>query len=237
MGEPKAYASLLRSHFPRHGHIQWTVTRKADAIYPIVGAASIAAKVTRDYCLEHWTYAEQRLIGTWTGDKRKRDEDDAPTSDVWDTGSGYPGDARTVRYLQQTLDPVFGWAGIVRFSWATAKSMLEEKLSAKAAARVSLHGTPCPPTARAYHVRWIDEPATLTDFFGKPGARPAARGAAAKKAQARGVPADAAAAPAVPKPAVTSAVLAHDRDALLKQRHDLCKDLALAPCSASDLFP
>jgi ribonuclease H2 subunit A len=32
-----------------------------------------------------------------------------------------------VAYLKRTLDPVFGWPGIVRFSWATAKTMMEDK--------------------------------------------------------------------------------------------------------------
>ena len=63
VGEPGAYARLLQSYFPRHPHIKWTVTRKADAIYPIVGAASIAAKVTRDAILESWRYAERGIGG------------------------------------------------------------------------------------------------------------------------------------------------------------------------------
>ncbi|GAK67482.1 ribonuclease HII [Moesziomyces antarcticus] len=141
VGDPKSYARLLSSHFPRHPHIKWTVTSKADAIYPIVGAASIAAKVTRDRCIEHWKYAEQpapaqhTVLGDTTnrpappvGEPQKRRIE----ADVWDSmgalGSGYPGDPNTVAYLKRTLDPVFGWPGIVRFSWATAKTMLEEKI-------------------------------------------------------------------------------------------------------------
>ena len=42
-------------------------------------------------------------------------------------GSGYPGDAKTISYLKSTLDPVFGWRGeVVRFSWATAKDLLDK---------------------------------------------------------------------------------------------------------------
>ncbi|KAJ1020229.1 hypothetical protein NDA18_005829 [Ustilago nuda] len=166
VGDPNSYKKLLSSHFPRHPHIKWTVTSKADAIYPIVGAASIAAKVTRDRCIEAWKYAEQQQslvetvdakedTGSVLGDatnhivtqsngqddskKRKADAEaeaeassDHKTIDtVWDNlgslGSGYPGDPNTVAFLKRTLDPVFGWPGIVRFSWATAKTMLEEK--------------------------------------------------------------------------------------------------------------
>ena len=76
VGEPTAYAAKLKRHFPRYGHIEWKVARKADATYPIVGAASIAAKVTRDACLENWVYAEQRLSSAALG-KRKRSDDDA----------------------------------------------------------------------------------------------------------------------------------------------------------------
>ncbi|KAJ1024100.1 hypothetical protein NDA16_002939 [Ustilago loliicola] len=164
VGDPNSYKKLLSSHFPRHPHIKWTVTSKADAIYPIVGAASIAAKVTRDRCIEGWKYAEQQqslmeVVGDKEGEakvlgdatnhipsqpsteieskKRKADTEAeaAPNSNsieaVWDNlgplGSGYPGDPNTVAFLKRTLDPVFGWPGIVRFSWATAKTMLEEK--------------------------------------------------------------------------------------------------------------
>ena len=41
-------------------------------------------------------------------------------------GSGYPGDPLTKAWLRKTLDPVFGWPSVMRFSWATAKDMLEK---------------------------------------------------------------------------------------------------------------
>lgn len=41
-------------------------------------------------------------------------------------GSGYPGDARTTDWLKRHMHPVFGWkGGFVRYSWSTAKDMLE----------------------------------------------------------------------------------------------------------------
>ncbi|PWN98643.1 ribonuclease HII [Tilletiopsis washingtonensis] len=128
VGDPAAYKRLLSSHFPKH--IEWTVTSKADALFPIVGAASIAAKTTRDAAMEGWLYAED-VKGTPDG--------------FWETGSGYPGDPRTVAYLTRTLDAVFGWPGIVRFSWATIKTLLEEK--------------------KGYAVKWNDEPTPIARFF------------------------------------------------------------------------
>jgi len=56
--------------------IAFTVATKADAKFKIVGAASVAAKVTRDACIEGW-YFEESL----KNDKLR-----------WSTdfGSGYP---------------------------------------------------------------------------------------------------------------------------------------------------
>lgn len=79
-----------------------------------------------------------------TSKKRKRpsptdlaatSSDSTSSRDHWHTfGSGYPSDPNTVAYLHRTLDPVFGWPGVVRFSWATVKTLLEEKVRAPCAA-------------------------------------------------------------------------------------------------------
>lgn len=50
-----------------------TVEKKADSLYPVVGAASICAKVIRDNIVQHWKYGELLNI-TET-----------------DVGTGYPG--------------------------------------------------------------------------------------------------------------------------------------------------
>ena len=71
--------------------------------------------------------------------KRKRGDDgaaagassaDAPGGTALhpcSAGSGYPGDALTKSWLRKTFDPLFGWPTVVRFSWSTAKDMLEKE--------------------------------------------------------------------------------------------------------------
>ena len=87
--------------------------KKADSLYPCVSAASVVAKVTRDVSCEA-LYAEYA--------RTMRLEEDGVG---W--GSGYPSDARCVSWLKQAIDPVFGWGSECRFSWGTAKDMLEAK--------------------------------------------------------------------------------------------------------------
>ena len=41
--------------------------------------------------------------------------------------AGYPGDAVTKKFLRDNLDPVFGFPSIVRFSWKTAETLIEDK--------------------------------------------------------------------------------------------------------------
>jgi len=67
--------------------IAFTVTTKADAKFKIVGAASVAAKVTRDACIEGW-YFEESLKNSKLG---------------WSTdfGSGYP----SGKYLRIEFNP------------------------------------------------------------------------------------------------------------------------------------
>lgn len=65
------YAAKLQGLFPT---LQFTVIPKADALFPIVSAASISAKVTRDVFMQEWQFgAAQKGL--------KLDEE---------FGSGYP---------------------------------------------------------------------------------------------------------------------------------------------------
>ena len=74
----------------------------------------MCAKVTRDAALEviYTSYADQgRLQG--------------PGNYGW--GSGYPSDGRCISWLKENIDPIFGWGNECRFSWGTAKELLEKE--------------------------------------------------------------------------------------------------------------
>jgi ribonuclease HII len=57
LGDTGKYQDFLSAQFPGIG---FTVTTKADSKFKIVGAASVAAKVTRDACLDEWVFEEQQ---------------------------------------------------------------------------------------------------------------------------------------------------------------------------------
>jgi ribonuclease H2 subunit A len=104
VGPPEKYQDKLSKIF---SGIEFTVCKKADSIYPIVSAASICAKVTRDETMQHWQCIEPIEIGR-----------------EW--GSGYPSDPNTVQWLKEHLEPVFGFPRMIRFSWSTCANLLEE---------------------------------------------------------------------------------------------------------------
>lgn len=110
VGPPASYQAKLKKFFPE---IEITVTKKADSLFPIVSAASVAAKVTRDMNLEWYLKNVDMLKGEILG-------------------SGYPSDPNTSKWLNSHVDPVFGWShGLIRFSWQTAKDSLERAGAAK----------------------------------------------------------------------------------------------------------
>lgn len=113
VGPPASYQKKLERYFPG---LRITVTKKADSLYPCVSAASVCAKVTRDVALEV-LYKPHRTA--------------AATATPPDWGSGYPSDARCTTWLRRNMHPVFGWGPECRFSWGTAKDMLEESSKAK----------------------------------------------------------------------------------------------------------
>ncbi len=72
----------------------------ADSRFPVVSAASIIAKVSRD-----------RAIA-----KIRKD---------WDVGSGYPSDAKTMKFIREFIVSKGSTPPFVRTSWKPVKSMLE----------------------------------------------------------------------------------------------------------------
>ncbi|KAL6071041.1 Ribonuclease H2 subunit A [Balamuthia mandrillaris] len=106
VGTPQKYQWKLSAQFPG---IDITVSKKADSLFPIVSAASICAKVIRDKYLEAWKFKE-------TGVAFSRN-----------FGSGYPADPFTVKWLDNHLEPVFGYPSLIRFSWRTCSKLLEDR--------------------------------------------------------------------------------------------------------------
>lgn len=105
VGDPDKYQAKLKELFP---NIEITVAKKADSLYPIVSAASIAAKVARDQAVKSWVFQEDiEFEGS-------------------EYGSGYPADPKTKKFLQQCFDKVFGFPSFVRFSWSTAAKIIEK---------------------------------------------------------------------------------------------------------------
>ncbi|KAH0585134.1 hypothetical protein H2248_008393 [Termitomyces sp. 'cryptogamus'] len=104
LGTTTTYHAYLSALFPA---IDFTVTSKADSKFKIVGAASVAAKVTRDSCLENWVFEE-------------------PLAAAPPACSGYPSDPKTQAWLKHSIEPTFGYPKLVRFSWTTVKLLLDK---------------------------------------------------------------------------------------------------------------
>ena len=107
VGDPETYKQRLTSAFG-DDFANFTIEKKADATYKVVGAASIIAKVTRDNVIKQWIYKEMQLNNSL--DKS--------------FGSGYPGDENCANWIQRAYHPVFGFPSIVRFSWGTAREYM-----------------------------------------------------------------------------------------------------------------
>lgn len=123
IGQPAAYQAKLERVFPT---INITVAKKADSLYPCVSAASVCAKVTRDAALEVLFEARAKTKKRKAADDTKEDDE---AEESW--GSGYPSDARCSAWLKRNMHPLFGWGSECRFSWSTAKDMLEGKAGVK----------------------------------------------------------------------------------------------------------
>lgn len=59
IGDPAKYQKKIKETFPQIEQV--VVSKKADSLFPIVSAASIVAKVTRDTCVKEWKFLESRF--------------------------------------------------------------------------------------------------------------------------------------------------------------------------------
>jgi ribonuclease H2 subunit A len=105
VGPADKYQKYLSSLFPG---INITVESKADSKFPCVSAASIVAKVNRDRIIADWEFKEKVNFSR-------------------EFGCGYPSDPITKKWLRKTIDPVFGFPNMVRFSWKTTKDLIDER--------------------------------------------------------------------------------------------------------------
>lgn len=99
VGSPETYESRLSGRFP---HLRVTVSTKADSKYPIVSAASIVAKTTRD---------------------------SAVASLGLDVGSGYPSDPRAMAWLRSHVHRFFVVRrsfDCVRQSWGPVAALAKD---------------------------------------------------------------------------------------------------------------
>lgn len=118
IGPPATYQAKLQRVFPT---AKVTVAKKADSLYACVSAASVCAKVTRDAALEKLFHARQVAAAASSGEE-------APVAEgTMEWGSGYPSDSKTSTWLRNNMHPLFGWGPECRFSWSTAKDLLEGK--------------------------------------------------------------------------------------------------------------
>lgn len=108
VGPPTTYQEKLSKIFPS---LKVTVAKKADSLYPIVSAASVVAKVTRDIILRQYNLLENQLAAT-------------QGLSATQYGSGYPSDPRTTAWLHGRINPLLGWDQVVRYSWQTTKTVL-----------------------------------------------------------------------------------------------------------------
>jgi ribonuclease HII len=102
-GIPRLRADLVK----RSGVLRWTIEPKADGTYPVVGAASIFAKVLRDEGIADLS-AEYAAMGG--------------------VGSGYPSDPVTRAWLQHFIDNALPFPPAVRTRWGTIENLRQPRL-------------------------------------------------------------------------------------------------------------
>ena len=108
LGHPRTLPALeerlSRALKPTLPHLTWTIEPKADGTYPVVGAASIFAKTTRDQLL------------------------DELRSEFGILGSGYPSDPKTRAWLLEWARREEPWPHFVRTRWQTVADIAQKAM-------------------------------------------------------------------------------------------------------------
>lgn len=104
---PDLYERKIRSLLFSKIRVELVVENRADKNYPIVGAASILAKVERDRRIR---FLEKKYGAL---------------------GSGYPSDPRTIDFLRNYFRVYGDFPRVVRRRWRTIQKLKEEKLVRK----------------------------------------------------------------------------------------------------------
>lgn len=118
LGKPEKYTERLEERFPLLKG-KFTVKSKADSLFPVVGAASIVAKVIRDHVLTEMV-RESSIAATATATA-------TTATTIHPIPSGYPGDQNTVNFLRRNILPLYGFPSSVRFSWGSCKGFLQDQ--------------------------------------------------------------------------------------------------------------
>lgn len=109
VGNANSYTEKLYREFEEFKQLNFIVSEKADSKFPVVSAASIVAKVTRDKNIKEFILPNNK------------------NAKIKETGSGYPSDPNTVKWLDDNFVDGFGYPEIVRFSWKTIANIFEKK--------------------------------------------------------------------------------------------------------------
>lgn len=126
LGPPRALPALIeRLRRQLDTPVEWVMEPEADANHPVVGAASIFAKTTRDADIE-------ALKAEWG-----------------EFGSGYPHDPQTRRWLSEWFGSGRPWPTFVRTRWSTIGLLAQGALFAAAPAKRATGGKPTKKKAKA----------------------------------------------------------------------------------------
>lgn len=130
VGDPEKYENKLQAAFS-FTTIKFKVSKKADALFKCVSAASIVAKVLI-YPSFHTRHAVITLLRIMHGKKptwreNRSEQRDLAIRVVLSFCTVFSLDPTTKAFLANCIHPVFGFPTFIRFSWSTIPKLIQEK--------------------------------------------------------------------------------------------------------------